>query len=50
VDGALLGTDTTAPYVVYWNTRRAVDGPNIIKAVAYDPRGNSSAVEVTAYR
>jgi len=50
VNGALLATDTTAPYVVYWNTRRAANGPNIIKAVAYDPRGNSSAAEVTAYR
>jgi spore germination protein YaaH len=50
VNGALLATDTTAPYVVYWNTRGALDGPNGIRAVAYDTRGNSSAVEVTAYR
>lgn len=50
VNGALLATDTTAPYVVYWNTRRAPSGPNSIRAVAYDARGNSSAAEVIAYR
>jgi GH18 family chitinase len=50
VNGALLDTDTTAPYVVDWNTRRAFDGPNRITAVAYDASDNSNAAEVTTYR
>ena len=50
VNGALLSTDATAPYVAYWNTRQARDGANTISAVAYDARGNSSVAAVTAYR
>jgi GH18 family chitinase len=49
-NGALLSADTTAPYVVYWNTRRALAGANDIAAVAYDAAGNSSVVHVTTYR
>jgi spore germination protein len=49
VNGALLSSDTTAPYVVYWNTNRALDGANLIVAVAYDAAGNSNAAQVTAY-
>jgi spore germination protein len=50
VNDALLATDTTAPYVVYWNTRRIAPGAYVIKAVAYDPSGNSSTATVTATR
>jgi hypothetical protein len=50
VNGTLLATDTTAPYAVKWNTRRAPAGPNRIAAVAYDAAGNSSLAEVVAYR
>jgi spore germination protein len=50
VNGALLASDTTSPYVAYWNTHRAAAGPHVIKAVAYDAGGNSAASSVTAYR
>ena len=49
-NGALLATDTTAPYVVDWNTRQALPGPNRITVVAYDAAGNSKRAEVIAYR
>ena len=50
VNGNLLVTDATAPYVVYWNTRQALAGPNRVTAVAYDAAGNSNTAEVIAYR
>ena len=50
VNGALLTTDATAPYVACWNTRRPQDGANTISAVAYDARGNTRVAEITAYR
>lgn len=50
VNGALLSTDTTPPYVAYWNTRRAAAGSYVIKAVAYDAAGNAATSIVTTYR
>jgi spore germination protein YaaH len=50
INDALFATDTSAPYVVYWNTRRTAPGAYVIKAVAYDPNGNSAAATVTAIR
>jgi spore germination protein len=50
VNGTLLATDTTAPYVAYWNTRNAPRGANRITAVAYDPGGNAGTAEIVAYR
>jgi GH18 family chitinase len=48
-NGSLLATDTAAPYVVYWNTRRLPAGSYVVKAVAYDARGNSATAEVTTF-
>jgi spore germination protein YaaH len=50
VNGGLLATDTAAPYVVYWNTRRIPPGSYVVKVVAYDARGNSASAEVTTFR
>ena len=50
VNDALLATDTAAPYVIYWNTRRTPPGAVVIKAVAYDASGNSATDTVTATR
>jgi spore germination protein YaaH len=50
VNGGLLTTDLAAPYVVYWNTRRAPSGPNLITVVAYDAVGNRDDAEMTVYR
>lgn len=49
VNDALLSIDTTSPYVAYWNTRRTAPGVYVIKAVAYDARGNSAVSTVTTY-
>lgn len=43
VDGALLTTDSAAPFAFAWNTAQAADGPHTLKAVAYDAAGNSGA-------
>jgi spore germination protein YaaH len=48
INGVLVASDTTAPYVIYWNTRRAA-AANVIQAVAYDTSGNRTVAQVTAY-
>ena len=40
VDGALLGTDTSAPYFVQWDTTTASDGTHTVSAEATDLSGN----------
>jgi peptidoglycan/xylan/chitin deacetylase (PgdA/CDA1 family) len=42
VDGAQVGTDTTAPYQYSWNTRKASWGQHNLTAIAYDVAGNST--------
>ena len=49
VNGSLLASDTAAPYAVWWNTRRALSGANVIDAVARDRTGNSSSARVTVF-
>jgi len=39
-DGALLGTDTTAPFSLAWNTAAAAQGVRFLSAKAYDAAGN----------
>jgi Subtilase family/Bacterial Ig domain/Peptidase inhibitor I9 len=43
VDGALVGTDTTAPYSVAWDSTLVVNGTHTLTAVATDLSGNASA-------
>ena len=50
VDGAILATDTTAPYGVTWNTRRASRGTHVIRVIAYDRQGNSSSTQISVYK
>lgn len=50
VDGALIGTDTNAPYGVSWNSATVTDGNHVLTAKAVDNAGNvgtSGAVGVT---
>ncbi|MFY0522719.1 Ig-like domain-containing protein [Archangium gephyra] len=49
VDGALLGTDTSAPYAVSWDSTTVADGAHSLTARAYDHvgrMGTSAAVTV----
>jgi hypothetical protein len=39
-DGALLGTDTSAPFSLAWNTTAASQGVRFLSAKAYDAAGN----------
>ncbi|WP_375756374.1 Ig-like domain-containing protein [Corallococcus exercitus] len=41
VDGVLLGTDTTSPYAVAWNTT-GLTGSHTVSVRAWDPAGNAS--------
>jgi poly(hydroxyalkanoate) depolymerase family esterase len=50
LDGALLGTDTSAPYSLIWNSATATNGAHALAARAVDLAGNtgtSAAVNVT---
>ena len=50
VNGTVVGSDTTAPYAVPWNTGTVADGAYTLTAKAYDLTGNSvtsAAVNVT---
>jgi peptidoglycan/xylan/chitin deacetylase (PgdA/CDA1 family) len=50
LDGTSLGADTTAPYGLSWNSRKASFGQHSLTAVAYDVAGNvttSASVTVT---
>jgi hypothetical protein len=41
VDGTLIGTDTSTPYVVSWNTSGVVEGAHTLTMEAYDTAGNA---------
>ncbi len=41
VNGTLIGTDTTSPYSVAWDSKFVADGTISVVAVAYDAAGNS---------
>ncbi|HYO68438.1 MAG TPA: Ig-like domain-containing protein, partial [Archangium sp.] len=43
VDGTLLGTDTTAPYELSWDSTTVADGAYTISAKAYGPLGIPSS-------
>ena len=46
VDGARIGSDTTAPYEIVWNTTLSANGVHALSAVAYDAAGNAGASPV----
>ncbi len=50
IDGALLGSDASAPYAFAWDTASASNGVRALRARAFDAAGNwatSSEVQVT---
>ncbi|WP_237716844.1 Ig-like domain-containing protein, partial [Limnohabitans sp. Rim47] len=40
IDGVLVGTDTTAPYSISWDTTNYSNGDHNLVAKAYDAAGN----------
>jgi subtilisin family serine protease/PKD repeat protein len=49
-DGTMIGSDTSAPYSVTWNTTTGGNGAHVLKARAFDAAGNigdSAIVTVT---
>src|SRR5688572_3212828 len=47
VDGAVVGTDTKAPYSARWNSKDAANGSHTIRAEARDAAGNVGRSAVT---
>jgi len=47
VDGVLVGSSSSAPYTLRWNTRKHPDGPCRIETVAVDAAGNSGSASIT---
>ena len=50
VDGSLVGSDTTSPYAISWNTTSASNGGHSLQTRAYDAAtnvGSSAVVSVT---
>jgi Subtilase family/Bacterial Ig domain len=50
VDGSVVGSDTSSPYAIAWNTATASNGGHSLQTRAYDAAGNvgsSAAVGVT---
>ncbi|WPB82344.1 Ig-like domain-containing protein [Archangium violaceum] len=45
-EGVLLGTDTSAPFEVSWNSATLADGYRILNAKAYDSAGNTSGSSI----
>jgi hypothetical protein len=42
VNGALVATDTTAPYAFTWDSSKVANGSATLSAVAYDAAGNAA--------
>jgi hypothetical protein len=45
IDGAQVGSDTSAPYEVTWNSATVADGPHTVTARAVDTSGNTATSE-----
>lgn len=45
--GVSLGTDSSSPYSVHWNTTTAANGAHTLTATATDSTGNSASAQVT---
>jgi len=43
VDGSLLARDSSAPFSVSWNTNALANGNHVVRAIARDAAGNTSA-------
>jgi subtilisin family serine protease len=47
VDGAVIGTDATAPYTFAWNTIAETDGTHTLTATALDAGGNAASTTIS---
>ncbi|HWU89742.1 MAG TPA: Ig-like domain-containing protein, partial [Kofleriaceae bacterium] len=47
IDGALVGSDTAAPYQVTWSSTTVADGSHVVTARAVDTSGNTATSERT---
>jgi len=47
VDGIDLGTDTTTPYTLVWDTTTVTNGSHTLRATARDVAGNTTSASIT---
>ncbi|MDX1765738.1 MAG: Ig-like domain-containing protein [Candidatus Saccharimonadales bacterium] len=47
IDGALVGSDTSAPYSYDWDTNQTTDGSHQVEVVAFDTSNNSKTASAT---
>ncbi len=47
VDNTLIGTDTSEPYSISWDSTTVENGSYIIKAIAYDTSGNTNSDQIS---
>jgi len=47
VDGASLGSDSTAPYTFTWDTKSSLNGSHTLVATAQDAAGNKSTASMS---
>ena len=47
LNGALIGTDTIAPYSLTWNSNEALNGPSTLSVRAFDMSCNSQAASIS---
>ena len=43
VDGRVVGSDTTSPYSIAWNSRTVANGAHTVSATAFDTSGNTQS-------
>src|SRR5439155_2111890 len=46
VDGSTIGTDTTAPYSVSWDTHSVADGAHALRVIVTDLANNVSTISL----
>lgn len=47
MDGAILSSDTSAPFSYKWNTKKVIKGSHSLTAKAFDAAGNSATSSIT---
>jgi hypothetical protein len=47
IDGAVISTDSSAPYSIMWNSKKGSTGSHVIGALATDTSGNTATASIT---
>ena len=47
INGSVIGTSSTSPYIFIWNSNNAIDGTHTITAIAKDAKNNTASTSIT---